>query len=74
MQEEVAPHDGFDRPGLAWDGMLGLAPPHAQHRPFETRYAELRKRTRPDGAPEVRRGTKIVQGWPKLQDLAQYFD
>ena len=58
MQEEVAPHDGFDRPGLAWDGMLGLAPPHAKHRPFETRYAELRKRTRPDGAPEVRRGTR----------------
>ena len=35
VQEEVHPSEGFDREGLAWDGMLGLAPPHQKHRVFE---------------------------------------
>jgi hypothetical protein len=39
--EEVQLTEGFDREAeLAWDGMLGLAPPHAKHRPFERRWEE----------------------------------
>ncbi len=48
VQEEVHPQDGFDRPGLAWDGMLGLAPPHPKHRAFERRYL-ARARSGPSG-------------------------
>lgn len=48
VQEEVHRDDGFDRPGLAWDGMLGLAPPHPKHRAFERRYM-ARARSGPSG-------------------------
>lgn len=54
VQEEVHPQDGFDRPGLAWDGMLGLAPPHPKHRVFERRYL-ARARSGPSGKGNKRR-------------------
>ena len=38
--EQVHLSEGFDRAELAWDGMLGLAPPHAKHRPFEQRWVD----------------------------------
>eukprot|EP01048_Picozoa_sp_COSAG05_P012899 COSAG05_NODE_1328_length_5166_cov_4.355634_1_plen_405_part_00 len=38
MGEQVHLSEGFDRAEVAWDGMLGLAPPHAKHRPFEKRW------------------------------------
>ena len=48
IQEEVHLSDAFDRQGLAWDGMLGLAPPHPKHRVFERRYL-ARTRSGPSG-------------------------
>jgi hypothetical protein len=48
VQEEVHLQDNFDRAGLAWDGMLGLAPPHPKHRVFERRYL-ARARAGPSG-------------------------
>ena len=47
--EQVELTEGFDRAELAWDGMLGLAPPHAKHRPFEQRWASRGLERPPEG-------------------------
>ena len=56
IQEEVHLSDGFDRQGLAWDGMLGLAPPHPKHRVFERRYM-ARARAGPAGLAGKKRAS-----------------